>query len=232
LTFVICFVKIPPVLSKYLNNFSNETKTNGQRSPNSPGQKATGTSAEIPFLNCQNRFYKRSDNRQNNQPAGVKLPNLKWGGQLNLPGRGQINQRRGIIPQSSLKTKNKYRDRIDLLRSRVGLLTGKDKVLMTMYLENSNSFRQMARLTDVNETNIARRIHKVTKRLIDGEYITCLRNRDKFTEAELDIAKDYFLLGLSMKKVAKKRDWTYYGVRKTLKKIQRLVTTIETAKKA
>jgi len=136
------------------------------------------------------------------------------------------------IPQSSLKTKNKYRDRIDLLRSRVGLLTGKDKVLMTMYLENSNSFRQMARLTDVNETNIARRIHKVTKRLIDGEYITCLRNRDKFTKAELDIAKDYFLLGLSMKKVAKKRDWTYYGVRKTLKKIQRLVTTIETAKKA
>ncbi len=61
------------------------------------------------------------------------------------------------------------------------------------------------------------------KRLIDSEYITCLRNRDKFTETEMDIAKDYFLLGLSMKKIAKKHDSTYYRVRETLKKIQRLV---------
>ena len=63
------------------------------------------------------------------------------------------------ISERTLKDKNEYRDRIDLLRSRVNLLTGKDKLLMTMYLENSNSFRQMARLAGVNETRIARRIH-------------------------------------------------------------------------
>ncbi len=129
------------------------------------------------------------------------------------------------------KDENEYRDRIDLLRSRVNLLTGKDKLLMTMYLENSNSFRQMARLAGVNESRIARRIHRVTKRLIDGEYITCLRNRDKFSKRELAVAKDYFLLGLSMKKIAGKRRWSYYHVRKTLKKIQRLVTIIETPEK-
>ena len=136
------------------------------------------------------------------------------------------------IPQSSLKTKSEFRDRIDVLRSRIGLLAGRDKVLMTMYLENGNSFRQMGRLTGVNEASIARRIHKITRRLIDGEYITCLRNRDKFGKEELDIAKDYFLLGLSIKKIAIKRDLTYYTVRKTLKKIQRLITTSEPAKKA
>jgi len=129
------------------------------------------------------------------------------------------------------KDKNEYRDRIDLLRSRVNLLTGKDKLLMTMYLENSNSFRQMARLAGVNETRIARRIHKVTKRLIDGEYITCLRNRNKFTKTEMVIAKDYFLLGLSMKKIAGKRRRSYYRVRETLKKIQRLVTITADRKK-
>jgi len=128
------------------------------------------------------------------------------------------------IPQSTLKIKNKYRDRIDLLRSRVGLLTGKDKLLMTMYLKNDNSFRQMARLAGVNEANIARRIHKITKRLIDGEYITCLRSRNQFTRAEMAIAKDYFLLGLSIKKVANKRCTTYYHVREILKRIQQLVT--------
>jgi len=123
-----------------------------------------------------------------------------------------------------LKAQNEYRDRIDLLRSRVNLLTGKDRLLMTMYLENSNSFRQMARLAGVNESSIARRIHRVTKRLIDGEYITCLRNRDKFSKTEMAIAKDYFLLGLSMKKIAGKRRRSYHRVRETLKKIQRLVT--------
>jgi len=127
------------------------------------------------------------------------------------------------IPQSSIKTKTEYRDRIDLLRSRVSLLTGKDKLLMTMYLENGNSFRQMARLVGVNEASIARRIHKLTRRLMNGEYITCLRNRDKFNKNELDIAKDYFLAGLSMKKIAEKRGSTYYCVRKTLKKIQGLI---------
>jgi len=135
------------------------------------------------------------------------------------------------ILEGTSKDENEYRDRIDLLRSRVNLLTGKDKLLMTMYLENSNSFRQMARLAGVNETSIARKIHKVTKRLIDGEYITCLRNRDKFSKTEMAIAKDYFLLGLSMKKIAGKRHRSYYRVRETLKKIQRLVTIIETPEK-
>jgi len=129
------------------------------------------------------------------------------------------------ISERTLKAQNEYRDRIDLLRSRLNLLSGKDKLLMTMYLENSNSFRQMARLAGVNEARIARKIHRLIKRLLDGEYITCLRNKDNFSKREMAIAKDYFLLGLSMKKIAGKRHCSYYRVRETLKKIQRLVTT-------
>ena len=130
------------------------------------------------------------------------------------------------ISDERKEAKNIYRDRIDLLRSRVALLSGKDKLLMTMYLENGNSFRQMARLAGVNETSIARRIHKVTQRLIDSEYITCLRNRNKFTGNEMAVARDYFLSGLSIKRISHKRCSTYYSVRQTLKKIQRLVEII------
>lgn len=132
--------------------------------------------------------------------------------------------------RESLNAKNELRNRVELLRSRANLLTGKDRLLMTMYLKNGNSFRQIAQLTGVNQANIARRIHRLTKRLTDGLYITCLRNREKFTPAELDIAKDYFLLGLSMKRIANKRGQTYYRVRQILKKVQQLVTTLETAK--
>jgi len=130
------------------------------------------------------------------------------------------------LSQITLKAKKEYRTRIDLLRSRVNLLTGKDRLLMTMYLEYGNSFRQIARLAGVNDTIIARRIRKLIKRLIDGEYITCLRNRNKFTKTEMAIAKDYFLMGLSMKKIAAKQRLTYYRVRETLKKIQRVISAI------
>ena len=124
------------------------------------------------------------------------------------------------ISQKTLEAKNRYRDQLDLVRSRLDMLNGKDKVLMTMYLENGNSFRQMARLAGISETSIARRIHKLTERLIDNEYITCLRNRDRFTRRQMAIAKDYFLRGLSMRRIAAKRHSTYYRVHQTLKKIQ------------
>ena len=130
------------------------------------------------------------------------------------------------VSEVALQAKENYRDRIDLLRSRVSLLTGKDKLLMTMYLRNGNTFYQMAKLTGVNEATVARRIYKVTKRLMDGEYITCLRNRDKFTEEEMAVARDYFLGGKSIKKIAGKRRLSYYRVRQTLKKIQEIVKTI------
>lgn len=127
------------------------------------------------------------------------------------------------ISQRTARTKNEYRDKIDSLHSRLNLLTGKDKLLMTMYLEKGNSFRQMARLAGVNDAIIARRIRRLTKQLIDGEYIICLRNRNKFTRTEMAIAKDYFLTGLSMKKIAVKRHLTYYHIRETIRKIQQVI---------
>lgn len=131
------------------------------------------------------------------------------------------------ISEKALQVKEKCRGRLDLLRSRVNLLTGQDKLLMTMYLEKGISFRQIARLAGINEAIVSRRIHKLTERLIDGQYITCLRNRNKFTKTEMAVAKDYFLTGLSIKKVATKQKWTYYRVHKILKRIQQLVTTIQ-----
>lgn len=127
------------------------------------------------------------------------------------------------ISQKTLEAKNRHRDQIDLLLSRLNLLNGKDRVMMTMYLENGNSFRQIARLTGVSEARIARRIRGLTKRLIDGQYIVCLRNRNKFSKAQMTIAKNYFLTGLSMRKIAVKRHRSYYHVRETIEKIKSIL---------
>ncbi len=136
------------------------------------------------------------------------------------------------ISQTAAEARNTYRSRIELLRSRAEMLAGRDKLLMTMYLDNGNTFRQMALLAGTSEASIARRIHRVTKRLIDSKYITCIRNRDRFTGAEMTMAKDYFLFGLSIRKIAAKRQRSFYGVRKTLKEIQRLIDEISADEKS
>ena len=116
---------------------------------------------------------------------------------------------------------------IDLLRCRVGLLTGRDRTMMEMYLNRTGTIGQMARLAGVNEANVARRIHKIVRRLLDGQYITCLRNRDKFSDEELEISRDYFVDGLPMKEIADRRETSYYRIRNTMRKIQRLTSVPE-----
>jgi predicted DNA-binding protein YlxM (UPF0122 family) len=115
---------------------------------------------------------------------------------------------------------------IQLLRDRLFLLTGKDRVLMTMYLEDGHNFRQISQLTGYSETSIARRIRILSSRLLNCEYITCLKNRSKFTATEMNIAKHYFLLGLPMKKIAVQMQLSYYSVRNTIKRINNILNNL------
>jgi predicted DNA-binding protein YlxM (UPF0122 family) len=131
-----------------------------------------------------------------------------------------MEKTRKNISEELLTAKEKYRDRAELLRNRLDLLSGKDKLLMKMYWENGNSLSQISSLAGSNRRSIARRIHKITERLMEGKYIICLRYRDRFTILELAIAKEYFLLGLSIKTIAGKRNWSYYRVRQILQRIQ------------
>jgi predicted DNA-binding protein YlxM (UPF0122 family) len=130
------------------------------------------------------------------------------------------------ITEEELKVRSEYRDSIDLLRSRLSILSGQDKLMMTMYWENGNTLRQISTLAGVSRLCIARRIDKITKRLMEGPYIICLRNRDKFTRRQMVIAKEYYLLGLSMKKIAGKRDWSYYRVRQILQRIKSVLELV------
>ena len=110
-----------------------------------------------------------------------------------------------------------YTDSAEMLMARAQMLTGKDKVLIQMYLADGSSFSEMARLMGVNEATIARRVRKLTRRLLRGEYMTCVRGRRILSRLEKTIAKDYFLQGLSQEAIAQKMGITVYQVRKTLR---------------
>jgi predicted DNA-binding protein YlxM (UPF0122 family) len=130
------------------------------------------------------------------------------------------------IPDRTSNIKNEFRERNDLLSDRLRLLGGTDRLLMTMYLRNGNSFRQIARLTGISNVSVARRINKVKNRLLDNTYIICLQNRDKFTGMELRVAKDYFVSGVSLRKIMPKHKISYHYAWTIVNKIKRTVTAI------
>ncbi len=114
------------------------------------------------------------------------------------------------------------KDRVDLLRSRTIWLSGKDKLLMKMYLDNGSTFRQMARLAGVSESTIARRIYKIVKRLLDVHYLTAIGNCEKFSLGQMEIVQDYFARGLSKSRIAVERQCSRYQINKTLRQVQSL----------
>jgi predicted DNA-binding protein YlxM (UPF0122 family) len=116
--------------------------------------------------------------------------------------------------------KGNSRAQNELLRSRLDLLDGKDKFLMKLYLEDGYSIFQISRLISVSEASISRRIKKLEKQLLDGKYLDCLRNRNKFYKYQMAIAKDHFLTGLSIREISKKRKLSVYQVRETITQVK------------
>lgn len=133
----------------------------------------------------------------------------------------------GNVSAEAPDLKGRHRYQADLVRSRLHMLSGTDKVLMTMYVENGNSCRQIARLRGVTETTVARRIDAIVRRLMDGQYIRCLRSRRKLTADQMAIAKEFFVMGLPMSQIAGKRRSSVYRVRRALREIRGLVHTTE-----
>lgn len=113
-----------------------------------------------------------------------------------------------------------YADRIDVIRSRARLLVGRDRAIMIMYLERGNSIAQIARVAGVTEAVISRRVRRLMGRLIDNDFIVCLRHKKLFNRMELNVAKDFYLVGLSQSTIAVERDISVYRVRKVLAKIR------------
>ena len=120
----------------------------------------------------------------------------------------------------AIDSRIKVRDRVDLLQRRVYLLRGIDRLLMTMYLENGTTISQMARMCGKNPSTIYRRICKLTRLLIESEYITCLRFRDRFSKTEMLFAREHFLEGISYRDIAKKYCVSTYKVHKMVMDIR------------
>ena len=134
-----------------------------------------------------------------------------------------MNESLGTASWRKPPSGNWRRQSVDVLRDKLNLLDGNDRALMEMYLDAGSSFRQMARLAGVNEVTVARRIRSMTRRLVNGQYLNCLRHRERLTAMELKVAKDYYLKALPIRRISVRRGWSYYHAQRTVAKIRRLL---------
>ena len=114
----------------------------------------------------------------------------------------------------------------ETLVSRTPLLDHADQVLMTLYLYDGHSYRQIARLIGASATTVARRIRRIVRQLMDETYPLCLANRSHFSRLELILIRDHFVRGQSCTHISQRQGLTYYRVRTTILKAKRFANSI------
>ncbi len=146
------------------------------------------------------------------------LDRAAWGGQ-----RGPGGVRIAVDRPLAGRGLHLAVEEVDLLRRRAAILSRADRTLVLMYLEKGSRFSEIAQVSGLNEANVARRINKLVGRLMDGQYITCVRHRALLGTLNVAIAKDRLIEGLSVRRIAAKRRTTIYRVRRGLVQIQLLL---------
>ncbi|MGD9109338.1 MAG: Mor transcription activator family protein [Phycisphaerales bacterium] len=126
------------------------------------------------------------------------------------------------LDTGNLRASTSMRRQLEQFRSKVALLTRDDRLLITMYLDNGNSFRQISRLTGVNEVTISRRFEKIMHRLTNEYFDAAVKNRDKLSRRQMKIARDYFLRGVSIRQLKTKYRMSYHQVYQILKSVREL----------
>jgi DNA-directed RNA polymerase specialized sigma subunit len=116
---------------------------------------------------------------------------------------------------------------IEIIRRRIGILNGKDKELMSLYYIDGLSFHRIASLLGINRISVSRRIRRITCRIMAGQYIRCLRYKQSFNPIQIQIAREHYIRGKTMRQIAQNLGISFHDVRKTIEKIEAITTLNE-----
>jgi DNA-binding Lrp family transcriptional regulator len=114
------------------------------------------------------------------------------------------------------------RNAVESLCEKADRLAEPDRTLVRMYLENQNSFRQMAKLLGVSEVTVARRVKKIIARLNEPKADLAFSANIKLSDGHRKIAKDYFINGVAVKTIAKKYKLSFYKTRKVINELRKI----------
>lgn len=115
-----------------------------------------------------------------------------------------------------------WRETVDLLDLRAHLLDHQDRALLRMHVEAGLSFHEIARWTGLSPSTVCRRIHRMIHRLSDPTYPICLGSPRHFTRQELDMIRDHFVRGLSLRRLCRRRHLGHRRLQRIIAKARRM----------
>lgn len=113
------------------------------------------------------------------------------------------------------------RNAVESLCEKADRLAEPDRTLVRMYLENRNSFRQMAKLLGVSEVTVSRRVKKIIARLNEPQTELLLDADIKLKPKQRKIATAYFINGQGVETISRKYRQSCYKIRKVINSLQR-----------
>lgn len=131
-------------------------------------------------------------------------------------------QTEGGGPATRREAAAQWRARVDLLDRRAHLLDRQDRVLLQMHLEAGCNFHEIARWTGLSPSTVCRRVHRMIYRLSDPTYTICLRNARHFSPQELDMIRDHFVRGLSLRRIRRRHRLGHRRLRRIIAKARRM----------
>ncbi len=127
-----------------------------------------------------------------------------------------------LIDKDTKQKTTDTRNTMEAIRHRAQFLSEPDRTLISMYIDNTNSYRQIAKLAGVNEVTVARRIKKILKRLSNNSYDIISLNCERLSKLEQQLAREYFIKGIPLRLIAKKHKLSYYKTRQIISFIKRM----------
>jgi len=94
---------------------------------------------------------------------------------------------------------------VDYLLLRLDLLEPQDRTLMVMRFRHGISCWRLARMAGLCTNHVLRRTDALAQRLMGREYVTVLRNKERFSTLDLEVAYDRYLLGYGYRRISSKR---------------------------
>ncbi len=93
----------------------------------------------------------------------------------------------------------------DVLYTRLTMLEPADRIIVEMHLLHGVSFKELGLLTGESPEVLSKRVDHCVRSLLGGRYIVVLRNRKCYSQDELAVAYDLFLMGMGYRAISKKR---------------------------
>ncbi|MFA5783574.1 MAG: hypothetical protein WC962_01710 [Phycisphaerae bacterium] len=113
------------------------------------------------------------------------------------------------------------RDAVESLCEKADQLAEPDRTLVRMYLENANSFRQMAKLLGVSEVTVSRRVKKIIARLNEPQTESLFNTKIRLKPKQRKIATAYFINGQGVETISRKYRLSCYKIRKVINSLRK-----------